>query len=102
MARKKSAEPAVPDLVDAVSLLSEELQVLRIVIDELREEVQWKNQNLDVDGSRLAGRRIQSCSLDPTSRNFEVNSVDQKTIASLRAELAPNPAKPGAQGELFS
>ena len=39
MARKKSAEPAVPDLVDAVSLLSEELQVLRIVIDELREDI---------------------------------------------------------------
>ena len=102
MTRNKSLEAAIPDLLDAVSLLAEELKVLRFVIDELREEVQWKNQNLDVDAHRLNGLRIQSCSLDPTSHDFEVNTVDHKTIESLRAKLAPNPAKPGAQGELFS
>lgn len=102
MTRNKSSESATPELLDAVSILADELKILRIVIDELREEVQWSNHNRDSDGSRLASRPIHSCSLDPTSRNFEVNTIDQETLESLRAELAPITEKPVTQRELFN
>ena len=102
MTRNKSSTSTDPELLDAISLLTEELRVLRMVIDELREEVQWNNQNSSVDSQFLTARRIHSCSLDPTSRNFEVNTVDQETVERLRAELPPSRAKPGSQGELFN
>ena len=102
MIRNESSESATHKLLDTVSILAEELKMLRIVIDELREEVQWSNHNRDLDGSRLVGRPIQSCSLDPTSRNFEVNTIDQETLESLRAELAPTPEEPVTQRELFN
>ena len=102
MTQNKSSASTDPEFLDAISLLTEELKILRIVIDELRTEVQWNNQNSPAAAQFLSARRIQSCSLDPTSRNFEVNTVDQETIESLRAELTPIRAKPGSQGELFN
>ena len=102
MTRNKSSASTDPEFLDAISLLTEELKILRIVIDELRTEVQWNNQNSSASSQFLTSRRIHSCSLDPTSRNFEVNTVDQVTIESLRAELTPNRAKRGSQGELFN
>jgi hypothetical protein len=102
MKRNKTSPPAESDLGEAVTLLAEELKVLRIVIDELREELQWKNQNRDTDSSFLTGRRIRSCSLDPTSRDFAVNSVSQETVEILRVELTPGHSQPGKQGEPFN
>lgn len=58
MRRNKTSPSGEAELMDAVSLLAEELKVLRIVIDELREELQWRNQNHDPDPSFLTGRRI--------------------------------------------
>ncbi len=102
MTRYRTSPSAESEIVDAVSLLTEELKVLRVVVDELREEVQWRNQNRDVDPDVLVGRRIHSCSRDPTSRDFAVNTVDPGTVERLRAELAPSHAKAGKQGELFN
>jgi hypothetical protein len=102
MKRNKTSPPAESDLGEAVTLLAEELKVLRIVIDELREELQWKNQNRDTDFSLLTSRPIHSCSLDPTSRDFAVNSVSQETVERLRTELTPGHSQPGKQGELFN
>jgi hypothetical protein len=102
MKRNKTSPSAESDLGEAVTLLTEELKVLRIVIDELREELQWKNQNRDTDSSLLSGRPIHSCSLDPTSRDFAVNSVPQEAVERLRTELTPSHSQPGKQGELFN
>ena len=101
MRRNKTSPSGEAELMDAVSLLTEELKVLRIVIDELREELQWRNQNHDADSSFLTGRRIDNCSLDPASLDFTVNSVSQETVERLRAELTPGHSRPGKQGELF-
>lgn len=40
MRRNKTSPSGEAELMDAVGLLAEELKVLRIVIDELREELQ--------------------------------------------------------------
>jgi hypothetical protein len=102
MRRNRTSPSSETELIDAVSLMTEELKVLRIVIDELTEEVQWRNQNRDTESSRLTSRPIHSCSLNPTSRDFAVNSVPQETVERLRAELTPGHSQPGKQGELFN
>ena len=93
-------------LADVVQSLAEELKVLRMAVDELREELQWANHNVhgvDHGGGRwLNGRRIHSFSIDPTSRDFSVNAVDNVTVEKLRSELNPIQTSPGEQGELFN
>jgi len=101
---KSSSESEV--LADVVQSLSDELKVLRMAVDELREELQWANHNVhrggDGDGRWLNGRRIHSFSLDPTSQDFSVNAVDNVTVEKLRSELNPIQTSPGEQGELFN
>ena len=92
---------AESDLVSAVTELTQEVAVLRMVIDELREELQWSNHNSRTEMHRLTGRRIQSCSLDPTARDFEVNTVDAATVERLRADVGRSNLTPGSQGKLF-
>ena len=45
MPRNRTQPSPESELADAVQMLAEELKVLRMVVDELREEVQWANQN---------------------------------------------------------
>ena len=96
--KKRTAESA---LADAVESLVAEIQVLRMALDELREEVQWNNQNRGGLQSRSRGphRRVTSCSLDPTNPDFAVNPVPEETLAKLRADLPP--LSHGSQRELF-
>ncbi len=102
MARTKSKPTTESELVTAVQVLTDEIRVLRDAVDELREEVNWANHNHGGDSYLLTGRRIQSCSLDPTSSDFVVNTVDEATVGKLRAELPPSRSAPGKQGELFN
>ena len=92
-------------LTDVVQTLAEELKVLRIAVDELHEELQWANRNVHRDDGNedrpLGGRRIHSFSLDPTSPDFAVNTVDDVTVKKLRSELTRTMSCPGQQGELF-
>ena len=92
-------------LADVVESLAEELTVLRMVVDELREELQWANHNFHRvdhgDGRWLDGRRIHSFAIDPTSRDFSVNAVDSATVEKLRSELNPVQTSPSRQGGLF-
>ena len=90
------------ELLSAVRMLAEEVAVLRNAVDELREELQWSNHNHRGESHWLTGRRIQSCSLDPASPDFAVNTVDKDTIDKLRAELTPTQPGPRKQGELFT
>ena len=102
MARSSSQANAESELLSAVQMLVEEVKVLRQVVGELREEVQWGNHNFHANDALPSHRRIRSCSLDPTSPDFAVNSVDDATVEKLRAELAGNHSVPGKQGELFN
>ncbi len=103
MVRTKSQLTSESEFVTAVQMLTDELKVLRMVVDELREEVQWANQNYRDDSRVLIGRRIRSCSLDPTCPDFTVNTVDDATVEELRAELTPpDRGVSGKQGELFN
>ena len=95
-------------MIDAevVAALSEEIRILRQVLDEIREELSWANNNAqdlpDFTGATSAYRRITSMSADPTARDFQVNSVDAATVSQLREE-AVQVASPRAstQASLF-
>ncbi len=95
-------------MIDAevIAALGEETRILRQVLDEIREELSWANNNAqdlpDFTGATAAYRRITSMSADPTARNFQVNSVDAATVSQLR-EKAVQVASPRAstQASLF-
>jgi hypothetical protein len=102
MSRSRNTQPEADSVIlDAINLLTEELNVLRIVIDEMRDEMQWKNQNPHRESDCFDGRRIQSFSLDPTRADFQVNSVPPETVERLRSELAPVEQRPSSQAALF-
>ena len=88
------------DLAEAVASLTQQIVVLRQVIDELVTEVQWRNQNPESRNFDFH-RRIDSFSIDPSKRDFEVNSVPSATISRLRESLDSPQPKAGPQGRLF-
>ena len=74
---------------DDIASLRDEVRLLRQVIDELREELSWANNNALELPPQLRPVRITSMSLDPTARDFEFNTVDEETIGQLRDEHTP-------------
>ena len=78
------------DLHDAVDSLRDEVRLLRQVLDEVREELSWANNNAqDIpagNGAASTIRLITSMSADPTARDFHVNSVSDEMVAQLRQE----------------
>ncbi len=77
---------------DDIASLGDEIRLLRKVLDEVRDELSWANNNahdLPLGAVAMVGfKRITSMSLDPTARDFQVNTVDEETIARLRDEYA--------------
>ena len=79
-------------MIDAevVAALGEEIRILRQVLDEIREELSWANNNAQdlptFTGATSAYRRITSMSAEPTARDFQVNTVDAATVSQLREE----------------
>jgi len=85
----RTDKPAEQLLTSAdIAALRDEVTLLRQVIDELREELSWANNNAHELPPQLNPVRITSMSLDPTARDFQVNTVDEETIARLRDEHA--------------
>ena len=91
---------------EVIAALGEEIRILRQVLDEIREELSWANNNAqdfpDFIGATSAYCRITSMSADPTARDFQVNTVDAATVSKLREEAAQE-ASPRAstQASLF-
>ena len=92
MSRREGATTEEAPSSDDIATLSAEIRLLRQVLDEVRDELSWANNNAhDLPpgaGATAAFTRITSMSLDPTARDFQVNTVDEETIARLRDEHA--------------
>jgi hypothetical protein len=75
-------------LSDEVATLREQVALLRQVLDEVLVELTWANDNArDLPagtGAISAVRRITSMSLDPTARDFQINSVPESAVDELR------------------
>ena len=75
---------------DDLDSLRDEVRLLRQVLDEIREELSWANNNAPdlphSTGALSAYDRITSMSADPAARDFQVNAVDPATVAMLREQ----------------
>ena len=73
-----------------IASLRDEIRLLREVLDEVRAELFWANNNSEdlpqQTGDISTFRRITSMSLDPTARHFQVNAVSPETVAMLREQ----------------
>ncbi len=94
------------NLADEVAALREQVALLRQVLDEVLVELTWANDNAQDlpagTGAISAVRRITSMSLNPTARDFQINSAPESTVDELR-ESASQEAAAGAitQSTLF-
>ena len=66
----------------AIEALTEQLQVVEDVLDEIRTELQWHNNN-----ARGQIFHLTSMSLDPAAKDLKLNAVPQETIERLQKEL---------------
>ena len=75
-------------LSDEVATLREQVALLPQVLDEVLVELTWANDNArDLPagtGAISAVRRITSMLLNPTARDFQIDSVPESTVDELR------------------
>jgi hypothetical protein len=94
---RTTLESMVEDLGGDVRALGDRVEVLRIAIDDLRQELEWVTRNL----SRLApqtAQPVRSMSADPLAEDFAINRVRQSDIQSA-ASLAVASATSKASAE---
>ena len=81
------------ELRAAVEQLSQHVHVLRLAIDELTEEVQWRNNQLrDSERSPPPPFVLHSMPRDPTTPDWKINQV-----LPARASPEAEPAHPARQ-----
>jgi hypothetical protein len=93
MAAAKHEELA--ELRETVERLEQRLQVLIQALDELAEEIQWRNRQQDHAASRREPFVLTSMPLDPCAGNWAVNRVPPEQVAALRDQVVRKPASPG-------
>ena len=99
MTRIGSHTNSEDNIAAALDRLREELTVFRQVLDEIRSELEWANQNRgDTDHFATTPRRTTSLPLDPAAplRTEQVNCF---STADVPAELRD--PTPNQQGQLF-
>ena len=95
--RSRPGSESEDSIVAALDRMTEEVRVLRQVVDELREEIQWAARNVVGETPpRLPTRRITSMPLDPTCDDF-AERVNALTPADLPPET-PATTAPTARG----
>ena len=102
MSRRKESSTEKPLTSDDIASLRDEIRLLREILGEVGAELSWANNNahdLPPGAGAMAFTRITSMSLDPTARDFQVNTVDEETIARLRDEHAITTTTPAGSSQ---
>ena len=99
MNRNRSPGEFDESLVVSLDQLRHELTVLRMVLDDIRDQVEEANQNHD-DGASMPNhfRRVTSMPRDPCAPDWS-ERLNQFSAADVDASV--NPPPPKEQGELF-
>lgn len=99
MTRIRSHTDSEEAIAAALDRLREELTVVRQVLDEIREELEWANQNRgDTDHFATTPRPVTSLPLDPAAPQSD-KQVNHCSTTDVPAELYdPNPKQ---RGQLF-
>ncbi len=86
------------DLIFAVDSLRDEIRVLRDVLDEIREAIQWQNNNA-ADLPWLMSHRPQAESLNTAPNPLAGSLLPDNDVSPL--DGASLPATPSKQSNLF-
>lgn len=99
MNRNRKSGAFDESLIVSLDQLRHELTLLRMVLDDIRDQVEEANQNRD-DVAAMPNhfRRITSMPLDPCVPDWS-ERLNQFSAADVDASV--NPPTPKAQGELF-
>ena len=100
MARGTSKSTPESELLLAVRTLTDQVRVLRDAMDELREEVQWANQNRGFESVTV--RQMQDGPLYRWNSQFAVNLAAHPKSEAQQSQPTASPSNPGRQGELFA
>lgn len=102
MTRKRSPTDSEDSIADALDRLREELTVVRQVLDEIQQELEWANRNSpDREPVAATYRRITSFPLDPCAPDW-AERVNKYSAADLPADPADaGDSTPRQQGQLF-
>ena len=97
MTKSRSHAATEDSIAAALDRLRAELAVVREILDEIRDELQWTNRNRgESDRCSRMPLRITSMPLDPAALDWEINRF---SAADLPAEVRdPTPRQ---QGQLF-
>lgn len=97
MTKSRSHAATEDSIATALDRLRAELAVVREILDEIRDELQWTNRNQgESDRCSRMPLRITSMPLDPAALDWEINHF---SAVDLPAEVGdPTPRQ---QGELF-
>ncbi len=97
MTKSRSHAATEDSIATALERLRAELAVVREILDEIRDELQWTNRNQgESDRCSPMPLRITSMPLDPAALDWEINRF---SAGDLPAEVRdPTPRQ---QGELF-
>ena len=99
MNRNRSPGEFDESLVVSLDQLRHELTVLRMLLDEIRDQLEWANQNQDDHVSMPNPfRRVTSMPRDPCAPDWS-ERLNQFSAADVDASV--NPPPPKEQGELF-
>ena len=99
MNKNRSPSEFDATLIDSVDRLRAELSVLRQVLDEIRDELEWANQNRDEAVSVPVGLcRLTSMPRDPCASDWA-----ERLNRFSAADVADQPTQPTPkeQGQLF-
>lgn len=106
IAMNKNRSPGEFDdsLVVSLDQLRQELTVLRMVLDEIRDQLEWANQNRDDSPSPpIPFRQLTSMPRDPCAPDW-AERLNQFSAADVDDDSEPPPPNlplPKEQGELF-
>ncbi len=83
MAKSRTSRAAAGELAElhaAVERLSDTVQVLIEAVDQLTEEVQWRNNQLRDRCPRLPPVVVSSLPLDPTTKDWQINPTKPEDL----------------------
>jgi len=95
-----SQNPEPDPFLEEISILSEEVRILRMAVDELTEAVKWQNNNAEDYPALLEGRS-KLWSLAHVTLPELLSNCEYTPPKEEEQSVAPPSARPAGQQKLF-
>ena len=105
---RKTTASELTELHQTLERLIDRMQCLTDAVDELRQEMGWRNNNTSLERPLPSRVMITSMARDPVADELLINAVPQDVIEQFRREAVSDTvatdvstASPGTQATLF-